>query len=390
MQSDRVLPSADEITAWRRYLHSRPELAFDEVHTATFIAEKLREFGCDVHTGIAETGVVGILGKGLTDRAIGLRADMDALPITETNDFPHRSQREGCMHACGHDGHMAMLLAAARELASGEEPDGRIYFIFQPAEEGAGGGAAMIRDGLFDRFPMEAVFGLHNVPGLEAGSFATRTGPIMAALDLFDIRIAGRGGHAAFPQNSSDVIVAAGALISVLQTIISRNVSPADAAVLSVTAVEAGKTYNVLPDTASLKGAIRSFTPEVRTAIIDRVLAVCRGVAEAYGVSIESSFEVAYPATINSERETLFASEVAQDLFGTDGINGNCAAQMASEDFAFMLQERPGCYMLIGNGSRQGGCLLHSSDYDFNDAILENGAQYWVALAKAWLARSSV
>jgi hippurate hydrolase len=373
------------MTAWRRYLHAHPETAFAEHGTAAFVAQHLRSFGLDVHTGIAGTGVVATLATG-EGPAIALRADMDALPIAERGTGDHRSRHQGRMHACGHDGHMAMLLGAARHLAETRSFRGTVRFVFQPAEENEGGGRAMVEDGLFRRFPVDAVFGMHNWPGLDVGRFAVRAGPMMAACDNFEIALTGRGTHAAMPHLGRDPIVAAAAVIGALQTFASRRVDPLDSAVVSVTRIAGGDTWNVLPERAVVAGTVRALVPATRDAAEAFVRETAAAVARAYGVEADVRYDQRYPATVNDARQAERAARVAARLVGDANVDVGVAPSMGSEDFSFMLNERPGCYIWIGNGSAAGGRTLHSPDYDFNDAILPLGAAYWVALVKDLLA----
>jgi hippurate hydrolase len=375
----------DELVAWRRDLHAHPELAYSEVRTAAFVAERLRAFGLDVHEGLAGTGVVGTLENG-AGPCVGLRADMDALPLQEANQFAHRSKAEGVMHACGHDGHTTMLLGAARFLAEHREFRGTIRFIFQPAEEAAGGAKVMLDDGLFERFPVDAVFGMHNWPGLAEGSFAMREGAMMASLDRFAIRLTGKGAHGALPHLGVDPLLAAAHLIAALQSIVSRNVDPLQAAVVSVTKVHAGDAYNVIPELAELGGGIRCFDAAVRNLVRARLEELAHGVAAAFGACADVEFGFANPALVNSPRHTELAASVAAAVAGRERVATDMAPVLASEDFAFMLESRPGCYVLIGNGEGEGGCSIHHPAYDFNDRILTLGATYWVRLAQAFCA----
>jgi hippurate hydrolase len=375
----------DELTAWRRDLHAHPELAFAEARTAGFVARQLKSFGLAVHEGLARTGVVGTLTNG-AGAAVGLRADLDALPLIEGNEFPHRSRHSGVMHACGHDGHTVMLLGAARHMA--EQPDfaGTIHFIFQPAEEAAGGAKVMLDDGLFDRFPVDAVFGMHNWPELAPGTFGMRIGPMMASLDQFEIGIAGRGGHGALPHQSVDPIVAAAQMVGALQSIVSRNVDPLETAVVSVTKLHAGDSYNVIPERAMLGGGIRCFDSRVRALLKSRIEAIAAGVATAHGTRANVTFGAAYPPVINTEAHTNLAARIAAELVGSERVAMHIPPVLVSEDFAYMLEARPGCYVLIGNGGAENGRTIHNPGYDFNDEILALGASYWVRLAQAFLA----
>ncbi len=384
----RLIDTLAEMTAWRHDLHAHPETAFEEHRTAGLIADKLAGFGIAVQRGLARTGVVGTLaGRHGDGPAIGLRADMDALAMDEKNRFAHRSTEPGKMHACGHDGHSAMLLGAARYLAETRDFAGTVQFIFQPAEENEGGGRAMIEDGLFDRFPMDAVFGLHNMPGLAAGSFAMRAGPMMAAFDVFEIALSGRGAHAAMPHLGTDAIVAAAHLVTALQTLVSRAVDPLESAVVSVTQIHGGSAWNVLPEDVVLRGTTRHFRATVQQSLEDGIRRIAAGVAAAHGVGAELRYERRYPATVNTAPEAAFAAEVAAGLVGEDALDRAPPPLMGAEDFAFMLRERPGCYAWIGNGPGTGGCHLHNPHYDFNDAILPLGASYWVRLVETRLAR---
>lgn len=386
-----VLPEVEAdletLTAIRRDIHAHPETAFEEVRTADIVAERLQEYGLEVHRGLARTGVVGTLKRGVSDRSVGLRADMDALHIQETNDFDHRSRHDGKMHACGHDGHTTMLLGAAKHLAEAGGFDGTIHFIFQPAEENEGGGREMVEDGLFDRFPCEAVFGMHNIPGMEVGTFAVMPGPMMASFDIFEFTITGRGTHAAMPQTGTDTIVAGSDLVQALQTIVSRSLDPIDTAVVSVTKFHGGDTWNVLPETVTLGGTVRAFSPEVQDAIEAAMRRHADAVGRAYGVEIELRYDRRYPPTINSAEEAAFAADVLEAAFGTARVDRNARPVMAAEDFAFMLQAKPGAYVWIGNGVREGGCMVHNPGYDFNDAIIPMGTSYWVHLARRFLAK---
>jgi hippurate hydrolase len=382
----RLRPLHADMTAWRHELHAHPETAFEEVRTSAFVADRLASFGLDVHRGIGRTGVVGTLRVGTSPRAIGVRADMDALHIAEKNEFAHRSRHEGRMHACGHDGHTTMLLGAARHLAETRRFDGTVHFIFQPAEENEGGGRAMVEDGLFERFPCDAVYGLHNWPGMAVGEFAVMPGPMMASFDIFEIVVAGRGAHAAMPHMGVDPVVAASALVQALQTVPSRTISPVDAAVVSVTQFHAGDTWNVIPAEAVLRGTTRAFRPEVQDAIEAGVHRVTAGIDAAYGTVSSVRYERRYPPTINTPAEAGRAANAMRALVGERRVHTALPPTMGAEDFAFMLQVKPGAYAWIGNGPGEGGCVLHNPRYDFNDAILPLGAAYWVALVEQELA----
>ncbi|WP_423837610.1 M20 aminoacylase family protein [Variovorax terrae] len=379
----------------RRDLHARPELCYEEVLTAELVAGRLTDWGIPVHRGLGQTGVVGIVRAGTSNRAIGLRADMDALPMQEQNTFPHASRHPGKMHACGHDGHTAMLLAAAQHLARERNFDGTVYLIFQPAEEGGGGGAAMIRDGLFERFPMEAVYGMHNWPGLAAGQFAMSPGPVMASYSTFRIVIRGKGCHAALPHLGLDPVPVAAQMIMAFQTILTRNKKPLDAAVLSVTNVHAGEATNVVPDTCELTGTVRTFSTRVLDLVEQRMREVAQHTCQAFGIECEFEFIRTYPPTVNHQAPAELARRVMGGIVGEANVLDQEPA-MTAEDFAFMLEAVPGCYGFIGNGLGDhravghgaGPCTLHNASYDFNDEILPLGATYWVRLAEACLAPS--
>ncbi len=389
-----VLAARDEIQSIRRTIHAHPELRYEEVRTAELVAQRLEQWGIEVHRGLGKTGVVGVLKRGTSKRAVGLRADMDALPIQELNTFGHRSQNEGTMHACGHDGHTAMLLGAARYLANQGEFDGTIVFIFQPAEEGGAGARAMIEDGLFTKFPVDAVFGIHNWPGLPQGTFGVKKGPIMASSNEFRIDIKGIGAHAAMPHNGRDPVFAAVQVANALQSIITRNKKPIETAVLSITQVHAGDAVNVIPDEAWLAGTVRTFTTAALDLIETRMSKIVEATAAAYDCTASVTFHRNYPPTINSPEETEFAAEVMRDVVGADNVNTAVEPTMGAEDFSFMLLEKPGCYAFLGNGDGthremghgEGPCMLHNASYDFNDELLPIGSTYWVKLAQRFLA----
>ncbi len=383
----------------RRDLHAHPELAFEETRTAMTVARVLRNAGLEVHEGIGRTGVVGVLRAGSGSASIGLRADMDALPMTEQNTFAHRSIHAGRMHGCGHDGHTAMLLAAAEYLAETRCFDGTVYFIFQPAEEGRGGAAAMIADGLFERFPMQAVFGLHNWPGLPLGEMAVHAGASMACSDEIEIVVEGRGAHAAMPHLGADPVLAGAAIVQSLQSIVSRNVPPVECGVVSITQFHAGEAYNVIPQSASLRGTARAFSSGVREQLEAGIRRVAAGVAAAHGVEATVSYRRGYPPTVNSAVEADFCATVARELMGDAGVHTNYPPSMGAEDFAYMLQEKPGCYVWLGNGGgpdgasqpgheEGGGCMLHNPRYDFNDRIIPLGVAYWTRLVERFLESS--
>ena len=379
------IPYIDELVALRRDIHAHPEPAFQENRTAGIIARELERFGIAIHRGVGKTGVVGVLKAGSSSRSIGLRADLDALPLTEQNDFAHKSVYPGIMHACGHDGHAVMLLGAARYLAEHPDFDGTVVFIFQPAEEGEGGALEMIKDGLFQRFPMDSVYGLHNWPGIAAGEIAAFAGPVMAGTNRFEIILRGRGGHAAMPYLADHVIVAASQLAMALQTVTSHSLHPVEAAVVSVTRFDAGSAWNVLPEQATLRGTIRIFTPEAQGAIEAAITRLANGAAAAYGATTEVRFIPIDPPTVNSAAEAERCFCVARDILGKDKVRNKIWPSMAAEDFSCMLEQRPGCYVWLGNGPEPASCALHSPRYDFNDEILPVGIAYWVKLAQTLL-----
>jgi len=373
----------------RRDIHAHPELAFAETRTSAVVADYLKGLGLEVHTDIAQTGVIAVLRAGDGPRAIGLRADMDALPLDELNPFPHRSHLPGKMHACGHDGHTAMLLGAAEVLSKTRNFDGTVVFIFQPAEEHEGGGQRMVEEGLFQRFPMEMVFGLHNWPGLPEGAMAVHQGPVMAGADRFSITITGRGGHAAMPHQAVDVVLAGSALVQALQSLVSRNTDPLESTVLSVTRFEAGHADNVLPEIAQLGGTVRTFRPDLQAAMEQGMRRVCTGIEATYGVGIEFDYERGYPPTINSDEPAFLCREVARQVAVGGEVLTHLKPSMGAEDFAYLAREVPGCYVWLGNGPGEGGCMLHSPHYDFNDNILATGIRYWVRLAERALPQGS-
>jgi amidohydrolase len=386
---NRIADFHAEMTEWRHALHAHPETAFEEFWTSDFVANKLSGFGYAVHRGLAGTGVVGTLKGNKPDngRAIGLRADMDALNLVEANTFEHRSQIEGKMHGCGHDGHMTMLLGAAKYLAETRNFAGTIHLIFQPAEEGAGGGRRMIEEGLFDKFPVEAVYGMHNMPGISIGSFGTRTGSILSAMDLFEIRINGVGTHAATPELGVDPILAAAHMVVALQGIVSREVDPVEGAVVTITDIKAGTgALNTIPTQAVMRGTARILSPTVRETIETRLRRIVDGVAAAYRADVEIDYRQNYPPTITDPVHTQIAVRVAEEIVGTGKVNANYKPNMASEDFSFMLQKKPGAYIFIGNGPEKGTNLLHNPGYDFNDYILPLGSSYWSRLVETVLA----
>jgi len=382
---ERIRAFHPELTALRRDIHAHPELAFQESRTAGIVAERLKGWGIEVHTGIAKTGVVGtIRGKKQGGRAIGLRADMDCLPIHENNDFPHKSKNEGRMHACGHDGHTTMLLGTARYLAETRNFEGTAYVIFQPAEEGGGGGQVMVKEGLFERFPAEQVYAIHNYPGLPAGTMAVRAGPVMAATDEVEITVHGRGGHAAFPHVAVDPVVVAAQVITALQTLVSRSLDPVDAMVLSLCSMQTSQlgAFNVIPDSVRMLGTVRTFRPQTRDMAEKRIAEMAGKVAEAFGARAEVRYTRGYPATINTPAEAQFAARVGERVFGKAKVITDFEPVMGGEDFSYMLEARPGAYVFLGQGGRPGACFLHNASYDFNDEVIPLGAGYLAALVE--------
>ena len=385
--NNRIADFSGEMTTWRRHIHKYPETAFEEHKTSDFVALRLHEFGIEVHRGLAGTGVVGTLkGKKGKGPAIGLRADMDALDIEEANEVDYRSQNPGKMHACGHDGHTTMLLGAAKYLSETQNFAGTVHFIFQPAEENEAGGRVMIEDGLFKKFPVESVYGMHNIPGMPVGTFAIRPGPIMASCDIFEITLKGTGTHAAMPNFGRDVIAASANLVSALQTIASRTINPFDAAVISVTQIHSGDTWNVIPEEAVIRGTARAFKEEVQEHIEAELRRITEHTAKALEITAKLHYERRYPPTINDTTETDLTSAVARRVAGDESVYLDLDPMMGAEDFAFMLNEKPGAYIWIGNGPREGGCMLHNPNYDFNDEILPLGATYWAKLVETRLA----
>jgi hippurate hydrolase len=383
----KITALKDEMTHWRRDIHAHPELGFEEKRTSDLVAAKLAEFGVEVHRGIGKTGVVGVLRSGSSARSVGLRADMDCLPIEEANTFAHRSTHAGRMHACGHDGHTTMLLGAARYLAETRNFDGTVNFIFQPAEEGIGGAKAMIDDGLFKRFPCDAIFGMHNRPGMPLGKFAVRSGAMMAGGAFFDIDIEGRGSHGARPEAGVDSILVAAHVTAALQSIVSRNVRPVDTAVLSVTQVHGGNAYNVIPQTVRLSGTVRAFSNEVMQLIGRNIARVAEGVAAGFGAKAKTDFRAIFPPTINHAEEADYAASICAEVVGAESVKRDPALIMASEDFSFMLSEVRGCYINIGNGDGEGACEVHNPSYDFNDSALPYGASFFARLVEKRLAK---
>ena len=376
-----------EVAEWRRHIHARPELGYEEVLTSAFVTDKLKSFGIEVHTGFATTGVVGVIpGKRGRGKTIALRADMDALPMTEMNRFGHASTHAGRMHACGHDGHTAMLLGAARDLAADPDYAGTVVLIFQPAEEALGGAKVMIEEGVLERFKVEEVYGLHNWPQMPAGTIGVRTGPMMASCDFFSLTVTGKGGHAAMPQLCVDPVVAAAQIVTALQTIASRNVAPHEALVISVTQFHAGSADNVIAEAAQLRGTVRAFSPEIRDLAQRRMEEIANGIGAAMGVTIEFDYRRCFPATINSPAESEAAARAAAAVVGIDNVRRNEPPSMTAEDFAFMLEARPGCYIWLGQGGAGYPGMLHSPTYDFNDGVLATGIAWWKAVVAERLA----
>ncbi len=382
---DELRPKAEAFTALRREIHRFPELAFDEHRTAEAVASRLQAWGYEVTRGLGGTGVVGSLRRGSSGRALGLRADMDALPIQEETGRPWASGRPGLMHACGHDGHTAMLLAAAEHLAQTGGFNGTLHLIFQPAEEGGGGALRMMEDGLFERFPCDAVFAMHNMPGVPQGHLWLREGPMMASSDYATITIRGVGGHGAMPHRAADPLVAACSLVMALQTVVSRNVDPQQTAVVTVGALQSGQANNVIPASATLELSVRALDPAVRQLLHDRILALANAQAESFGVKADVDWREGYSVLVNAPEPTEFARGIARELVGSERVNPQAPALTGSEDFAFMLQKVPGSYLLIGNGQGSGSCMVHNPGYDFNDDNIAVGSAFWVLLARRFL-----
>ncbi len=390
---ESIVADAPEITAIRRDIHAHPELCFQELRTSDVVAQTLEGWGIEVHRGLGRTGLVGVIRRGTSGRAIGLRADMDALPMTEHNRFPHTSVHPGRMHACGHDGHTAMLLAAAKELSRRDDFDGTVYLVFQPAEEGGGGAREMMRDGLFERFPMDAIFGMHNWPGIPQGQFAICSGPTMGSSNEFKITLRGKGGHAALPHNAIDPVPIACQMVQAFQTIITRNKRPIDAAVISVTMIHAGEATNVVPDSCEIQGTVRTFTLDVLDLIEQRMGEIARHTCAAFGATCDFEFRRNYPPTINHKAEARFVRGVMAEMVGEHHVQ-TFEPAMTAEDFSFFLQAKPGAYFMIGNGEGDhrhpghglGPCTLHNPNYDFNDQLIPLGGSFWVKLAQKWLA----
>ncbi len=391
-----TIPDIASLVAIRKDIHAHPELCFQERRTSDLIAKTLTQWGITIHRGLGKTGVVGIIAGRKSDRAIGLRADFDALPMTEHNTFAHASVYPGKMHACGHDGHTTVLLAAARHFAQHRDFEGTVYLIFQPAEEGGGGAREMIRDGLFEQFPMQAIFGIHNWPGLGVGQFALKTGPVFASSNDFKMVITGKGSHAAMPHNGVDPVPVACQMVQSFQTIITRNIRPIDAAVLSVTIIKAGEASNVIPDSCEIRGTVRAFTVEVLDTIERRMRTIAESTCEAFGARCDFEFVRKYPPTVNHKGETEFTRSVLTEIVGNQNVL-EFEPTMGAEDFSFFLQQKPGCYFLIGNGDGahratgrgDGPCMLHNPSYDFNDELIPLGGAMWVRLVERWFAEGA-
>ena len=383
----RYLP---QMTEWRRHIHANPETAFEEVGTARYVVERLRSFGVDaIHEGIARTGVVASIRGGTGGRAIGLRADLDALDMQEGTGLPWQSTTPGKHHACGHDGHTTMLLGAARHLAATRNFDGTVHLIFQPAEENEGGGRVMVEEGLFERFPVDAVFGMHNIPGMAAGTIAVKAGAMMASYDIFEITITGRGSHGAMPHHGIDPITTGAELVQKLQTIVSRNIDPLEPAVVSVTKFHSGTAWNIIPNEAVIGGTVRAFSETVQAQVEQRIRQLCEGTAASHGATIAVRYERRYPPTVNTVEAAALCAKVADGLVGAERVNRDPKPAMGSEDFAWMLRARPGAYVWLGNGTGSaGGCMVHNPGYDFNDAVLPVGAAFWVRLVETALAKA--
>ena len=381
-----IVALQDEMRAWRRDLHAHPELGFEEQRTAEFVATKLEEFGVQVHRGIGKTGVVGVLKEGNETQSLGLRADMDALPILEENQFDHRSRTDGTMHACGHDGHTAMLLGAAKYLAATRRFRGQVNFIFQPAEEGIGGARAMIEDGLFEQFPCDQLFAIHNAPGMDVGTIGASAGTITAAGAFFDVHIRGRGAHGAFPHQGIDPVVIAAQFVTSLQSIVARNVAPTETAVVSVTQIHAGDAYNVIPERAQCAGTVRSFTLKAMHRVEERMKEMAAGFAKAHGAEIDVDFRTVFHPCINDAEAATLAADVAAELVGEDNVRRDLPPGTGSEDFSFMQEKVPGCYLLLGNTDAEHQRPVHNPGYDFNDRAAPYGASFFASVVETALA----
>ncbi len=383
-----IIAFAEDMRAWRKDIHAHPETAFEEIRTSDLVAEKLASFGLKVHRGLAKTGVVGTLSVGNSNRSIGLRADLDALDIQEENTFEHVSKNPGKMHACGHDGHTVMLLGAAKYLSETRRFNGTVQFVFQPAEENEAGGRVMCEEGLFELFPVESIYGMHNQPGFPIGKFGMRVGPAMASADMFEITIFGKGSHAANPHQGLDPIATGAEIVSALQHIVSRHINPMEAAVVSVTQFQAGTNTNVIPQTAVIRGTCRALSTTIQSMIETKIEQIVKGIAEAHGLSVEFSYDRRYPVLVNTPEETKKAYSAAAAVVGEENVADDHPPSMGSEDFAWMLHEKPGCYIRVGNGEGEdGGCVVHNPLYDFNDSAAVYGASYWAALVEQELAQ---
>ena len=384
-----ILQAQAEIQTIRRDIHAHPELCFEEQRTADVVAKNLESWGIEVHRGLGTTGLVGIIRNGKSAKTIGLRADMDALPLQEANTFGHRSQHEGKMHACGHDGHTAMLLGAARYLAEHRNFDGTVHLIFQPAEEGLGGGRVMVEEGLFQKFPCDGVFAIHNVPGLPIGHMAVRAGTLLASSDSWTIKVKAKGSHGAMPHQGNDPFIIGCQIVLALQTIASRNVDPLDSVVVSVGFMKGGDTFNVIPDEVTIGGTARALVPHVQDMIESRMGEIARGVAQAYGASVDVKYDRRYPPTINHADETEFAAKVAEEVCGPGNVKRDIPPVMGGEDFSFMLQKVPGAMLWLGNGPGEGNCLLHNPNYDFNNEAIPVGVSFLARLAERFLEKEA-
>jgi hippurate hydrolase len=389
--SNSINQMFEEMKAWRQELHSIPEIGLEEYETSKYIKSKLSEFNIEFKDGYANTGIVACVkgSKGESDKSIGLRADFDALPMPEKNEFEHKSTNEGMMHACGHDGHTSMLLGAAKYLSENNDFDGNVYFIFQPGEEGFAGGQKMIQDGMFDDFKIDEVYALHNWPELPIGSIGVNSGPMMAAVDEFDIVVKGRGGHAAIPQLAIDPVVIASQIVLAVQTIVSRSTDPVDKALISITKINGGTAYNVIDDSVKLGGTIRTFKPETRSFFEKKLKEISSGIAKANGAEAEVDFHLTnkYPPTINSKKESVFAANVAKKVFGDSQVDTDIDPSMGGEDFSYLLEKKPGAYLYIGQGDDNHKAHLHTTKYDFNDNLLPVGVNYWVELVKEFFSK---
>jgi hippurate hydrolase len=389
--SNSINQMFEEMKAWRQELHSIPEIGLEEYETSKYIKSKLSEFNIEFKDGYANTGIVACVkgSQGESDKSIGLRADFDALPMPEKNEFEHKSTNEGMMHACGHDGHTSMLLGAAKYLSENNDFDGNVYFIFQPGEEGFAGGQKMIQDGMFDDFKIDEVYALHNWPELPIGSIGVNSGPMMAAVDEFDIVVKGRGGHAAIPQLAIDPVVIASQIVLAVQTIVSRSTDPVDKALISITKINGGTAYNVIDDSVKLGGTIRTFKPETRSFFEKKLKEISSGIAKANGAEAEVDFHLTnkYPPTINSKKESVFAANVAKKVFGDSQVDTDIDPSMGGEDFSYLLEKKPGAYLYIGQGDDNHKAHLHTTKYDFNDNLLPVGVNYWVELVKEFFSK---